>query len=125
MGFKVRCGQCGKASQFNASDAGMTALCMACGARFVIPAELAAEAVIPDKELVDPAPGESLSEFVPAQPVGAAGAREETPKTDTPVTPPPLADVPPPPPARGRTGPNYALLYALLGGAVTAALLLL
>jgi hypothetical protein len=101
----------------------MTALCMACGARFVIPAEVA-EAVIPDKELVEPAPGESLAEFVPAQPVEGARPREGAANPDTPITPPPLREELTQT-ARGRGGPNYALLYALLGGAVTAALILL
>ena len=48
MTLKVRCEQCGKVSQFSPSDAGMTALCVACGARFVIPAGNASDTVIPD-----------------------------------------------------------------------------
>src|SRR5438132_9715030 len=41
MQIKVRCHQCGKQSQFSRSDAGLTALCVACGARFTIPADTA------------------------------------------------------------------------------------
>jgi hypothetical protein len=37
MVYKVRCEQCGRTSQFSSSDAGLTALCVACGARFTIP----------------------------------------------------------------------------------------
>ncbi|HEY7118380.1 MAG TPA: DUF4159 domain-containing protein [Tepidisphaeraceae bacterium] len=51
MSFKVRCQQCGKVSQFSASDAGLTALCVACGTRFTIPAQ-------PD----EPAPQDSLQD---------------------------------------------------------------
>jgi hypothetical protein len=39
MTLKVRCQQCGKTSQYSASDAGLTALCVACGARFTVPTE--------------------------------------------------------------------------------------
>src|SRR5689334_3602489 len=39
MAIKVRCQQCGKTSQYFASDAGLTALCVACGARFTVPSE--------------------------------------------------------------------------------------
>jgi hypothetical protein len=123
MSFKVRCTQCGKASVFSASDAGMTALCIACGARFVIPADAAktAEGVIPDRELVDAAPGEPLDDFIPAQPVASgseapAAAAEASPSAPIPPT---LTE------PKARRGPNYGLLYALLGSAVTAALILL
>ena len=39
MTIKARCHECGKRSEFSASDAGLTALCIACGARFTIPTE--------------------------------------------------------------------------------------
>src|SRR4051812_50159868 len=63
MVIKVRCQQCGKSSQFSASDAGMTALCVACGGRFTIPSP-GAEGVIPDHELKDAAVNDSLTGFV-------------------------------------------------------------
>ncbi|HSI32525.1 MAG TPA: DUF4159 domain-containing protein, partial [Tepidisphaeraceae bacterium] len=38
MAIKVRCPQCAKLATFGDSDAGLTALCVACGGRFTIPA---------------------------------------------------------------------------------------
>src|SRR4051812_31422921 len=66
MTLKGRCEQGGKGSQFSPSDAGMTALCVACGARFVIPAGNPSDTVIPDAALMDASPGDSLADFVPA-----------------------------------------------------------
>src|SRR5437762_10495659 len=71
MAFKVRCEQCGKVSQFSQSDAGMTALCVACGARFTIPADPGGDALVPDAALIDAAPGESLANFIPAEAVSS------------------------------------------------------
>src|SRR2546430_17724302 len=75
MALKVRCQQCGKVSQFSQSDAGMTALCTACGTRFTIP----------------PDPGETLvgeEAVLDAAPPGANGSAPPQPKA---VKPPPSA----------------------------------
>src|SRR5437762_7402010 len=76
MAFKVRCQQCGKVSQFSQSDAGMTALCTACGSRFTIP----------------PDPGETL--------VGAEAVMDAAPPGDNGLALPPQPQrVKPPPPS--------------------------
>ena len=138
MVIKVRCQQCGKSSQFSGSDAGMTALCVACGGRFTIPSP-GAEGVIPDHELKDAAVNDSLTGFVAGTfwqagetPVPEAAAVESTPtpapETSTPfqesvpaaVAPPGCVIVAP----KAPRGVNYPLLYALLGSAITAAIVL-
>jgi hypothetical protein len=133
MTLKVRCQQCGKTSQFSASDAGLTALCVACGARFTIPSP---GEIIPDKELKDATADASLSAFVaenfgpPTQTPELATAPVASPAS--PIVSQPTASTPslePPAgyviakPAKPRSV-NYALLYTLLGSAITAAIVL-
>src|SRR4051812_47520268 len=131
MTLKVVCEQCGKVSQYSASDAGMTALCVACGSRFTIPAGDAN--LVPQEALKEPAPWEPLTGFVPAEtiavpttPAEAAAANLRAAVgatanvgggTEAIPTAPPL-DVAP---VRAR-GVNYAVLYTLLGSAVTVAI---
>jgi hypothetical protein len=55
MTIRVRCDRCGKVSTFSDADVGLTALCMACGARFTIPEG------IPDENAVE---GSSVSVLV-------------------------------------------------------------
>lgn len=137
MALKVRCQQCGRTSQFSDSDAGLTALCVACGARFTIPSP---GEIIPDKELKDAAADSSLSAFVaenfgpPIKPPEAGGSPATAPvapgalpmTSEAPVAPGPLE----PPPGYVIAKPadprpvNYALLYTLLGSAITVAIVL-
>src|SRR5947209_5878135 len=114
MTLKVRCEQCGKVSQFSPSDAGMTALCVACGARFLIPAGNPSDTVIPDAALMDASPADSLADFVPAQTAGtpATPAAIMTAAVPSPAEPAPIAAPMPPVPAAERRGMNYPLLYA-------------
>jgi hypothetical protein len=98
----------------------MTALCVACGARFVIPRVDPSDTVIPDAALMDASPGDALADFVPAQtvamPVDTAVAPKPAPAS---VLPHAVAA-----PAAGGRGVNYPLLYALLGSAITLAIVL-
>src|SRR5690349_28647 len=106
MTLKVRCESCGKMSQFSPSDAGMTALCVACGARFVIPAAgNASDTVIPDAALMDASPGDSPGDFVPAQ-TAAVSPGTESPAIAAPTPTKSISE---------DRGVNYGLLYALLG----------
>jgi hypothetical protein len=123
MTLKVRCQQCGKQSQFSASDAGLTALCVACGSRFTIPAAVD-DALIPDHELKD-ASDESLSALsLPA----TTQAREESisPVSESHDSPAP----PSAPPGYVIASPsaprsvNFAVLYTLLGCAITVAIVM-
>jgi hypothetical protein len=120
MTLKVRCEQCGKVSQFSPSDAGMTALCVACGARFVIPAGNPSDTVIPDAALMDASPADSLADFVPAQTAAAGAVATDASPEPQPITAPAL----PIPAVAGGQGMNYPLLYALLGSAITLAIVL-
>jgi hypothetical protein len=126
MTLKVRCEQCGKVSQFSPSDAGMTALCVACGARFVIPVGNASDTVIPDAALLDASPTDSLVDFVPAQTVAAAAAPASVAASVASPEPTPsaAAQAQPDTATTARRGINYPLLYALLGSAITLAIVL-
>src|SRR4051812_12023830 len=123
MTLKVRCEQCGKMSQFSPSDAGMTALCVACGARFVIPGGNPSDTVIPDAALMDASPTDWLADFVPAQTAAAnAAATSSAVAVPSPAEPAPIAAPALQAPAAERRGINYPLLYALLGSAITLAI---
>src|SRR5260370_26132030 len=94
MALKVQCEQCGKVSQFSQSDAGVTALCVACGARFTIPSA-PDETLIPDAALIDAAPGESLADFVPAETLPMAATTLEATAPAVTAEPPSAAPVQP------------------------------
>ena len=129
---KVRCQQCGKTSQYSASDAGLTALCVACGNRFTIPVQ-ADEGLIPDSELKDADGLESLALVVASAdpaPIDSSAAppahSSPTPSlvaqetAQSPQAPPGYVIASPTPPGEV----NYALLYTLLVSAITAAIVL-
>src|SRR5436190_15698871 len=104
MTLKVRCQQCGKQSQFSQSDAGMTALCVACGARFTIPTTTTTATQ------TSAGPGDAAAATAGGPSALAAMALAESvgeyrpPVSSAPVAPP-VADASRPP------GVNYALLY--------------
>jgi hypothetical protein len=64
MTTRVRCPNCQKASAFSSADAGLTALCMACGARYTIPAAARAQGVAPPP--LPPRPGTQKTDVVEA-----------------------------------------------------------
>lgn len=148
MTIKARCHQCGKRSEFSASDAGLTALCIACGARFTIPTETAetlpASAAgddlidsailqdVPASQIATPLPRPTpfsmpsvLLPAPPAVPEPAAappipvGGAGETTMLGSAIVPPAF---PSPQPAALRPPTDTTsrpLLYACLGSAIT------
>src|SRR5260221_2787140 len=116
MTIKVRCEQCGKVSQFSPSDAGMVALCVACGARFTVPAQ-ANEDVIPDRELLDGSffPGLAAAKLSSSSSSAAAENASKSADANAQVA---VAARP-----RGG-GSRHPRLDALLGTAITLAVVL-
>lgn len=122
MPLRVRCPQCQKSSQFSDSDAGLTALCVACGARFTIPDQSSPEfqaAQVPrENELAHAA--QAVAAMLPATPINPPPIAPHTPNP-TPDTPQPTPPIRPLTPLSSRPHP---VLYTLLGAACTVLIVL-
>jgi hypothetical protein len=95
--FAVRCQACGKLSQFAGSDAGLVALCVACGARLTVagdPGDTAVLEAITDAGPADAARKVARKPAASADPQAAAAAEAlAAAAVGAPVTP--LAPTPP------------------------------
>lgn len=130
MPLRVRCPECHKSSVFAQSDAGLTALCVACGARFTIPEESTPEfeAALQPRTGELAAAAEAVARMMPVMPAMVLPPDLPQAEDAAPVlaqAAPTLADAPIAPVSPVvRTSSPHPALYALLGAAVTVLVVL-